>query len=229
MDHFAGEHLAALASVLVLASLSVWSPRFFPRLRRADVGKVGGVALAAVWVAFQIDRLTNGFSWSSDLPVHLSDWAVLAAVVALVTRNSFAVELVWFWALAGASWAVFTPDITRGLEAPSTWAFFALHGGAIAAALWLVLGCRIGLEPGAAVRGILATLAVTGVAGIASLVSGGNYMFLREPPSQGSLLDVMGPWPWYLLSAAALAVALIVTLAWIGRRFGGAGTRRVEL
>ena len=36
----------------------------------------------------------------------------------------------------------------------------------------------------------------------------GNYMYLRRPPRGDSLLDLMGPWPWYIASVAALALAL---------------------
>ena len=33
-------------------------------------------------------------------------------------------------------------------------------------------------------------------------------MFLRPSPRADSLLDLMGPWPWYIAAAAALALAL---------------------
>jgi uncharacterized membrane protein YwaF len=37
-------------------------------------------------------------------------------------------------------------------------------------------------------------------------------MFLREKPGRASLLDLMGPWPWYIPAAALLALALYVLL-----------------
>ena len=81
------------------------------------------------------------------------------------------------------------------------------------AALVLVIGRRIVPRPGAVWRVFGATLAVAAAAGTANLLTGGNYMWLREKPDEASLLDVMGPWPWYIVSAAALALLLFTLLA----------------
>ena len=37
-------------------------------------------------------------------------------------------------------------------------------------------------------------------------------MFLRRPPSEWTLLKVLGPWPWYICSAAGVAIVLITLL-----------------
>ena len=58
-----------------------------------------------------------------------------------------------------------------------------------------------------------ATVLVAAAAGVANLLTGGNYMWLREKPEAGSLLDLMGPWPWYILGAAVLALLLFALLA----------------
>ena len=37
-------------------------------------------------------------------------------------------------------------------------------------------------------------------------------MFTRSPPPTGSLLDVLGPWPWYLLACEAVALVAFAAL-----------------
>ena len=66
---------------------------------------------------------------------------------------------------------------------------------------------------------ITAAFAVLAAAG--TLATGGNYMFLRRKPVGGSLLDVMGPWPWYIPAAAALGLVLFVALEAAVRAYPG--------
>lgn len=218
MDHFAPPHQTAIALTVLVAILAARVPRHVPALRRPAWSRALAVVLAVSWGYAQIDGLGNGFSAARDLPLHLSDWSLVAAVVALLTRRPWAVELTWFWGLAGATWAVLSPDISKGFEDLGTWAFFIAHSGVIAAAVYLVLGLGLRPAPDALLRVIPATVVVVIVAGTADIATGANYMFLREPPASGSLLDLMGPWPWYLVSAAALALVLLTVLALPFRR-----------
>jgi hypothetical integral membrane protein (TIGR02206 family) len=50
--------------------------------------------------------------------------------------------------------------------------------------------------------------------GLVNALIGSNYLFIAHKPYTPSLLDVLGPWPWYILSAEAvgLAVGLLLYL-----------------
>jgi hypothetical integral membrane protein (TIGR02206 family) len=37
-----------------------------------------------------------------------------------------------------------------------------------------------------------------------------NYMFLKFAPVGGSLIDFLGPWPWYILSLTGVAIVFFV-------------------
>ena len=212
MEHFAPPHLTAIAITVIAAIAAALLPRRHAVLRRDIVPHVAAVILGGTWVWVQLDDILDGFRASKDLPFQLSDWAVVITVVALTTLRRFPVEMAWFWGLAGAIWAVLTPDTSRGFEVLNTWFFFIAHSGVIVAAFYLVFGRGItprrGSWKGAAAFSVL----VFGVAAVADITTGGNYMFLREPPAQGSLLDFMGPWPWYLVSAAVMALVVLWAL-----------------
>jgi hypothetical protein len=57
---------------------------------------------------------------------------------------------------------------------------------------------------------------------------GSNYLFIMRPPDTPSLIDMLGPWPWYILSLEAIALALCLLLylpyALRDRRSAGGGT-----
>jgi hypothetical integral membrane protein (TIGR02206 family) len=153
-------------------------------------------------------------SWEVDenLPLHLTDVVTIVSVLALWTRRVRLVELTYFWALTASLQALLTPNLTERTAPIFVVTFFVTHGGAIVAAILLVFGLRIIPPAGAVLRVFGATLVVAAAAAVGNLITGGNYMFLREKPSTASLLDVMGPWPVYIAVAAALALALFALL-----------------
>jgi hypothetical integral membrane protein (TIGR02206 family) len=79
----------------------------------------------------------------------------------------------------------------------------------VAAVLFLVWAGALRPRPGAWWRAFLAVNAYALAVGAFDLAFGTNYMYLREKPAAGSLLDLLGPWPWYLLAGDAVALALL--------------------
>jgi hypothetical integral membrane protein (TIGR02206 family) len=152
-------------------------------------------------------------TWSLDfnLPLHLTDAVTIVSVVALWTARPWAAELTYFWALTASLQAVLTPDLGADFPELLFWTYFITHSGAVVAALLLV---RRGAVPraGAVLRVFAATAAFAAVAGLGNVLTGGNYMWLREKPDEPTLLDVMGPWPWYIATGAALGLLLFYLL-----------------
>jgi hypothetical integral membrane protein (TIGR02206 family) len=158
--------------------------------------------------------LRGSYELDSDLPLHLTDAAAVAVAIALLSLRPFPFELAYFWGLTASLQAVLTPSLGADDRFPSFfyWHYFVTHSGVVVAAVFLAFGLGLTARRGAVRRVFLATVAWAGVAAAGNLVTGGNYMFLRERPETASLLDYMGPWPWYLFSAAILALSLFALL-----------------
>jgi hypothetical integral membrane protein (TIGR02206 family) len=208
---FSPPHLAALA-VLVTASIAaVWCGR------RARAARTVTVALAliilAAWAGEYVADAVNGiYSAKYTLPLQLTDAVSAASIIALVTRRPLAVELTYFWALSASLQALLTPDLGQSFPSVYYFTYFGYHAGAVTAAMMLVFGLGLYPRPRAALRAFACTLAWAGIAAIGDLLTGGNYMYLRSKPVHNSLLNLMGPWPWYIVSSAALGLAMLLVL-----------------
>lgn len=213
MELLSAAHVGVLLTIALLAAAMLW----LARRRPADWLELASRALAVVVLAgFVTDHAVAASRglWSVRvyLPLHLSDAATMAAVLALWTARRPLVELTYFWGLTGALQATLTPDLSHGFPDALFLTYFVTHGGVVLAALLLVAGRGIVPRPGAVGRAFAATVAFTAVAAVGCVATGGNYMFLRRK-TDDSLLDLMGPWPWYIAAAGLLAVAMFALLA----------------
>lgn len=179
---------------------------------------VAGWALAALLLAdaaiFVSTPLVDG-TWSvrHSLPLALCDVALVLAAVALIRPGWWPlVELTYFWGLAGTLQAVATPDLSARFPHLEFFEFVTGHLGIVLAALFLVVGRGLRPRPAAVPRVWLVTAAYMVATGVFDALTGSNYNFLERLPAHHSLLSVLGPWPWYLVAAAGVALGILLVL-----------------
>jgi hypothetical integral membrane protein (TIGR02206 family) len=202
---FGAPHQVMLASALLLpAMLGLWA-RKSPALDR-PIRLVLAAILAGGWLCWILLFIARGwFTLGNGLPLNLCDWAAVALMVALVSRQPFAYELGYFWGLGGTLQGLLTPDITYGFPDPQ-FIFFAInHAGIITALLYLTFtGMRP--WPSSLPRVVAATLGYVMVAGAADFAIGTNYGFLRAKPVNASLIDFLSPWPLYIPELVGIGI-----------------------
>ena len=177
-------------------------------------GRGISVVLVTDAVVFVVAPLVEG-TWSvqSSLPLALCDVALLVAAYACWRPQAqLAVELTYFWGLAGTLQAVATPDLSVGFPHLEFFEYVVGHVGIVLAALFLVVGQRRRPRPGCVPRVFAITACYTAFVGGFDWLTGSNYMFLASVPDHASLLSVLGPWPWYVVSAAGVAIVLLLVL-----------------
>jgi hypothetical integral membrane protein (TIGR02206 family) len=219
---FTQQHWAALGTGALVVAI------FILVGRRGGNGRKLATALLA-FLNFSVYPLSL-LAWGSldgeksidnFLPFHLCDIAAITAGIALLTRRPLACALTYFWGLAATLQGLLTPALTIGFPSWPFLMFFIHHFAVVAAALYLPL--VDGWRPKHPLwRQILEiygwsvlylTFAMT-----ANRLLGSNFAFASRPPDNPSLIDQLGPWPWYLLAMQGIAILLFSLLALPFRR-----------
>lgn len=213
---FGSTHLVALAVMVAAVPLLVVVGR---RGRTTDptdrLGKVFGVALLLVTIPLQILYFTPAY-WNLDttLPIQLCDLGSLVSAYALLTHRWWAAGLIYYWGLTLTVQAILTPNLRSSPENPVFWLYWGMHLGTVWAAVYLTWGR--GLRPDW--RSYRLTVGVTSVWAVAvfcfNVLAGTNYGFLNRKPSTASILDLLGPWPWYVVLEIAIICSAWALMTW---------------
>lgn len=207
-------HLIAMGIiVLINAALIGFGPRLSPRRR-----SVARYALAATLIIAEAawhwwNWATGQWTIQTMLPLHLCSVLVFLSAVMLVTKSYRLYEFAYFLGIAGASQALITPD--AGQYGFPHFRFFQVmvsHGSIVTSAVYMtrVMGYRP--FPRSMLRiALIGNVYMLLVAGVNTLI-GSNYLFIAHKPETASLLDVLPPWPWYIIHIELLALAFVLLL-----------------
>jgi hypothetical integral membrane protein (TIGR02206 family) len=202
-------HLAALAAVPAIAWALATAARRHPGAA-SPIRRVLAVAIAGTTVAWYAHVVrAGGLRPPHGLPLDLCDVVLWVTVVALAAPRPWALEAAYYFGIGGSGMALLTPDVAADAPAYAAVQFYVGHGLVVAAVLFLVLAGALRPRPGSWWRVFLAGNAWALAVGAFDLAFGTNYMYLREKPAAGSLLDLLGPWPWYVLAGDAVALLVM--------------------
>ncbi|MCM3709677.1 YwaF family protein [Sporosarcina luteola] len=173
------------------------------------------LSLLAMDISYHIWLISTG-RWGLDdsLPLELCSISLFVSIVLLLTGNRHLIDFVIFAGIGGALQAMATPVLDKDFPHFRFFHFFYTHAGIIVTGLYFVW--VKGYEP--TFKGVMKTMLIinTIVPFILAVnwLFDGNYMFLRMKPHNGSLLDFLGPYPWYILSLEAVAF-IIFSVIWL--------------
>ena len=210
---------------LVLLLVGVVAIVLFGRRHRATElaerwGRILAAAVLAVTIPLQVLYFTPDY-WDFDktLPLQLCDLASAVAVYALWTRRRWAAALTYFWGLTLTSQAILTPDLAADFPDPIFVLFWAMHLLVFWAAVYLVWA--LGLGPDWRRYRIAVALTATWALLVYAfnVAADTNYGYLNAKPSAASALDLLGPWPWYVLNEIVVVAAIwaLITWPWVRR------------
>jgi hypothetical integral membrane protein (TIGR02206 family) len=211
---FSGAHYAALAATAIVL-LGIAAGRRALRSQRADELFRKGLAaiLLLCEVSLQLSYILEGSWWAGSLPFQLCSLTLLLSALLLLTGWKSLLPVIVFLGTLGALQALLTPNLDVTFPQFRYFQFFIAHIGIMATAVYAVAvrQYRPTLRSAAAAWIWLHILAVP-AAIVNGLTGTTNFMFLARKPSTASLLDVLAPWPWYLLQLEFVAIAMFLLL-----------------
>ncbi len=218
------QHLVTLTIIAVVCVLIAWKARS-GQVRRWLGYAIGFLLVAYAAVLYMQQGMNHALSWAYSLPLDLCNLVLIACIISLFRPNKFTTELAYYWGLGGGLQAMATPDLAVGFPSWDFILFFWGHGVTLIAIIFLVSGGQFRPTGKSVIRTMIALNMYGLLVGGLDYLTGWNYGYLCRKPSEPSLFDVLGPWPWYLLSVELVAFVTFLLLSllwkaagWLGRK-----------
>ncbi|CAM3918841.1 TIGR02206 family membrane protein [Mesobacillus thioparans] len=212
---FSPTHIITLTVFLLFIFLLFF---FRIRLRKPGINRAARIGMFSILILSEVSL--QAWLWWSDhwayqysLPLHLSSISLILSAILLLNKRYALFEFTYFVGVGSALQAMLTPDISLYTFPHYRYIhFFVSHGGTVIANLFMVF--VEGYRPtGKSIwKALLWLNGYTLLIFIVNFLIEGNYMYISEKPVNPSLIDYLGPWPWYILSLEVIAFITFLIL-----------------
>jgi len=210
---FSAQHLLTLGAFVVVIVMMFM---FRKTLSEESANRTARIALFLILIISEVSLQvwlwwSGHWAYQYSLPLHLSSITLILSAVLLLTKNYRLFEFTYFAGVGSALQAMITPDISLYTFPHYRYIhFFISHGGTVIANLFMVFTAGFKPTGKSLWRAFLWLNGYTLIIFIVNFLIEGNYMYISEKPINPSLIDYLGPWPWYILS---LEVITLVTFS----------------
>jgi hypothetical integral membrane protein (TIGR02206 family) len=211
---YGASYWAVIALFAIGSGFLVWIGRSQTESQARRLGRILGAVTTAIYGAVLVYSLAPP-TISKSVPLRLTDLATVAAAYALWSQRRWAYALTYYWGLTLSTQALISP-VLKSPDFPNYefLSFWAIHLLVVWAAIYLTWGRSRRPTWRSHRFVVVVTVVWAAVTCTFNSIAGTNYGFLNGKPHTASLLDVLGPWPVYLLTAAVLIVAVWALMTW---------------
>jgi hypothetical integral membrane protein (TIGR02206 family) len=203
--------------LLFFATLGASVLAFAKRQTEATQWRIGQViswVLVATFSGYMLLKYWLGtFQAAEDLPFHLCNTSVFLSPLLMHTRSRALFYVLFCWILSGTLQGILTPNIYESMLHFNAVRYWTIHCGLV----FEMVYCVAILRQRMTIRGAgIAFLAIQLYALLVfptNYLLGANYGFLNKKPAHASLFDVLGDYPYYLLSLEGVAIVLFLLCA----------------
>jgi hypothetical integral membrane protein (TIGR02206 family) len=215
---YSPSHLVVLTVFVVgTVVLLTWGRR----LRGSRWEQPVAVAFAVANLVFGVASTVLGmvpFHVRSSLPLHICGFVWVIVAWALLSRRPTLTALTYYWGLTLTLQAVLQPTLEQPFPEPRFFVFWLKHLAIVWGAVYLTLTLGHGPDWRGYRRAVGWTFVWLVTVLALNALLGSNYGYVSRKPSSGTVLDLLGPWPAYLLAEMVIVLVgwALITLPWTG-------------
>lgn len=203
---FSDQHLLTMGIGFGVCILLIFLG-FFTERKQA-FAKIIAILVLGVKIAELIYRYKYyGESVAQLLPLHLCPIVIILSIFMMFFHSEALFQLVYFWSM-GAFFAIIMPDISEGMHDFASQSFYVTHFFILFSAVYAFIHFRFRPTKTGFIMSFLLLISLAFVMYFVNNELGTNYLFVNRPPSAPTLVDFMGPWPYYIFSIIGIYIAL---------------------
>jgi len=212
-ESFSFEHFFTLFFFGIVTFVVIRKGQVAMEPERTDlVLMISGLTFSTLIIEAILKFFNGTYDILVDLPFYLCDIVILILPFVLLYHNRKWIGILYFWALAGAMQALITPDIGEGFPSFEFFRYFIAHAGIILAMLYTIIVRRIRIGWPDFINAVIYAQVYLVVIHLINTFLGSNYGYTMQKPPGASVLDLMGPWPWYIFWGEFLMIGLYLLL-----------------
>ena len=210
---YTGEHFwTVLWSVLIGISIILYARRLNEDKQRRFALIFGMLILFSQLVKIPIRIYLGVFDITEDLPLQLCNMLPFVLPFAVYFKKRLLWAILFMWVMAGTFQSLITPTLVESFPHYEYFRYWIVHCGLVALALYPIFVYGFKLKLSDVWKSLLALNILAFIMYLINLGLDSNYMYLMAKPPGRTLYDILGPWPWYILSLEFVALLLFSLL-----------------
>lgn len=205
---FGIDHLGAIIAAFVFGFFLIRysKNKLSPNQQNKVFNAISISMLIVLITSLVIEHFYGNIDPKEDLPFVICYFSVLLSPIFTFTRSKLMYDVLLFWVMLFTLQAVITPDLYETFPHFRYLKFWYLHAGLIIMMFYatVIYDYRPTLKS-IFYSWVGAQLYMLLMAGI-NLATNSNYFYLMHPPENPSVLDALGPWPWYIVWGQVIAI-----------------------
>jgi len=202
--------------ILLLLTLILWLTRSAIQKSQTIRHTIRWALISAMiipqLILYSIYTIQASWNLRVHLPLELCSITLYLSCIMLMTRSYFLYQIMVFAGIGGAMQAILTPNLLEPYPDFIYFHFFICHLAIVLASLYMTWGenYRPRLRSIGITMIFLNILAF--IVGAVNWILGANYMFLAYKPNTPSILDFLGPYPYYILAEEIVALLVFFVI-----------------